>query len=294
LKIPLPHYFLMIQGNNKMFDDVIHEFHNSLNTKVVPIPHPLKKADKGIDISNHTLSKLKEIVEKEDFENTPDEIEFFKKIKPCPMSYLIHFSEVRSCETRKPKAGKNFQFRFFEKELRKINKFFYKNNDFVQYMEQGHEYLDHQLFTRNHRKNYPFTPMINYYQYPEFSSSHDMLWAKIQAMYRLIHFIREAMETLRPGKQSGLMDKKHKVMLWSGSKTSLVELIYALYANGDLNHGTVDISTITSSFEDFFNIKLENIYKTYSEIKSRKGPRAKYLHNLILRLEAKMNQDDEK
>jgi hypothetical protein len=284
----------MIQGNIKMFDDVIHEFHNSLNTKVVPIPNPLKKADKGIDISNHTLSKLKEIVEKEDFENTPDEIEFFKKIKPCPMSYLIYFSEVRSCETRKPKAGKNFQFRFFEKELRKINKFFYKNNDFVQYMEQGHEYLDHQLFTRNHRKNYPFTPMINYYQYPEFSSSHDMLWAKIQAMYRLIHFIREAMETLRPGKQSGLMDKKHKVMLWSGSKTSLVELIYALYANGDLNHGTVDISTITSSFEDFFNIKLENIYKTYSEIKSRKGPRAKYLHNLILRLEAKMNQDDEK
>ena len=294
MKIPLPHYFLMIQGNNKMFDDVIHEFHNCLNTKVVPIPHPLKKADKGIDISNHTLSKLKEIVEKEDFENTPDEIEFFKKIKPCPMSYLIYFSEVRSCETRKPKAGKNFQFRFFEKELRKINKFFYKNNDFVQYMEQGHEYLDHQLFTRNHRKNYPFTPMINYYQYPEFSSSHDMLWAKIQAMYRLIHFIREAMEALRPGKQSGLMDKKHKVMLWSGSKTSLVELIYALYATGDLNHGTIDISTITSSFEDFFNIKLDNIYKTYTEIKSRKGSRAKYLHNLILRLEAKMNQDDEK
>ena len=284
----------MIQGNNAMFDDVIHEFHNSLNAKVLPLPNPLKKADKGIDIANQTLSKLKDIVDKEDFENPGEEIEFFKKVKPCPMSYLIYFSEVRSCEARKPKAGKNFQFRFFEKELRKINKFFYKNNDFVQYMEQGHEYLDHQLFTRNHRKNYPFTPMINYYQYPEFSSSHDMLWAKIQAMYRLIHFIREAMETLRPGKQSGLMDKKHKVMLWSGSKTSLVELIYALYANGDLNHGTVDISTITSSFEDFFNIKLENIYKTYSEIKSRKGPRAKYLHNLILRLEAKMNQDDEK
>ena len=284
----------MIQGNNAMFDDVIHEFHNSLNAKVLPLPNPLKKADKGIDIANQTLSKLKDIVDKEDFENPGEEIEFFKKVKPCPMSYLIYFSEVRSCEARKPKAGKNFQFRFFEKELRKINKFFYKNNDFVQYMEQGHEYLDHQLFTRNHRKNYPFTPMINYYQYPEFSSSHDMLWAKIQAMYRLIHFIREAMETLRPGKQSGLLDKKHKVMLWSGSKTSLVELIYALYANGDLNHGTVDISTITSSFEDFFNIKLENIYKTYSEIKSRKGPRAKYLHNLILRLEAKMNQDDEK
>ncbi len=64
----------MIQGKNKMFDDVIHEFHNELNATVVPIPTPLKKADKGIDIANGTLSKLKEIVEKEDFESTPNVI----------------------------------------------------------------------------------------------------------------------------------------------------------------------------------------------------------------------------
>ena len=114
-------------------------------------------------------------------------------------------------------------------------------------MEQGHTYLDHQLFTRNHRKNFPFTPTINYYQYPDFSSSHDMLWAKIQAMYRLIHYIREALEALKPGSIDLLQAQKHPILLWSGSKTALIELIYALYAIGDLNHGTAEIRTFLIS-----------------------------------------------
>tara|TARA_B100002049_G_C16065020_1_gene369989 strand:- start:274 stop:1104 length:831 start_codon:yes stop_codon:yes gene_type:complete len=276
-----------------MFTSEIHNFHQLLNTQVLGLIDPVKKANTGIEIANDSLSKLKEIVEQEDFENVPEEIDFFKNIKPCPMSYLIYFSEMRSCESRKPKAGESFQIQFFEKELRKINKFFYRNNDFVQYMEQGHSYMDHQLFTRNHRKNFPFTPTINYYQYPEFSSSHDMLWAKIQAMYRLIHYIREAIESLKPGTIETFPPQKHPVMVWSGSKTALVELIYALFASGDLNHGTADISTLTTSFEDIFNIKLDNIYKTYSEIKARKNTRSKYLESLIVALEAKMNKDDE-
>lgn len=276
-----------------MFTSEIHNFHQLLNTQVLGLIDPVKKANSGIEIANDSLSKLKEIVEQEDFENVPEEIDFFKNIKPCPMSYLIYFSEMRSCESRKPKAGESFQIQFFEKELRKINKFFYRNNDFVQYMEQGHSYMDHQLFTRNHRKNFPFTPTINYYQYPEFSSSHDMLWAKIQAMYRLIHYIREAIESLKPGTIETFPPQKHPVMVWSGSKTALVELIYALFASGDLNHGTADISTLTTSFEDIFNIKLDNIYKTYSEIKARKNTRSKYLESLIVALEAKMNKDDE-
>ncbi|WP_229793676.1 RteC domain-containing protein [Salinimicrobium marinum] len=293
MRVPLPFYYLMIQGNNEMFDDVIHSFHKALSTKILDIPDSLKKADAGIDLCNNTLSQLKELIEKEDFENVPDEIEFFKNIKPCPMSYLIYFTEVRSCELRKPIAGDNFQLRFFEKELRKINKFFHKNNDFVHYMEQGHSYMDHQLFTRNHRKNFPFTPMINYYQYPEFSTSHDMLWSKVQAMYRFIHYVRESMQELRSGQKEIFKEKKHKVVVWSGSKTALVELIYALHATGDLNYGTADLNALISSFEDFFNIRLDNFYKTFSEIKARKGNRTKYLQNLILNLEAKMARDDE-
>ena len=200
---------------------------------------------------------------------------------------------MRSCELRKPKAGTSYQIDFFEKEMRKINKFFSRNLDFVNYMEQGYTYIDHQFFTRNPGDSFPFTPMTDYYQYPEFSSSHDMLWAKIKAMYRFIHYIREAMQKLNTGHEILFEEKKHKVLVWTAPKTALTEIIYALHSNGALNHGAADINTIAASFEDFFNIKIDNIYKTYSEIKERKGSKTKFLEELMINLQQKINKDDE-
>jgi len=276
-----------------MFKNTIEDFNTKINSIINSEDNHLKKATDGINLCNKTLAYLKEKVEQNDFETTPDEIDFFKNTKPLPMSYLIYFTELRSCELRKPKAGTSYQIDFFEKEMRKINKFFSRNLDFVNYMEQGYTYIDHQFFTRNPGNSFPFTPMTDYYQYPEFSSSHDMLCAKIKAMYRFIHYIREAMQKLNAGNATLFEEKKHKVLLWTAPKTALAELIYALYSNGTLNHGAADINTIASSFEDFFNIKIDNIYKTYSEIKNRKSSKTKFLEELMLNLQQKIHKEDE-
>lgn len=276
-----------------MLKITVEEFDEKLKLIINSDENHLKKATDGIHLCNKTLADMKERVEQNDFETTPDEIDFFKNIKPLPMSYLIYFTELRSCELRKPKAGTSYQIEFFEKEMRKINKFFSRNLDFVNYMEQGYTYIDHQFFTRNPGNSFPFTPMTDYYQYPEFSSSHDMLWAKIKAMYRFIHYIREAMQKLNAGNAMLFDEKKHKVLLWTAPKTALTELIYALYSNGALNHGGADINTIAASFEDFFNIKIDNIYKTYSEIKERKSSKTKFLEELMMNLQQKIHKEDE-
>jgi len=274
------------------FKNHINDFNRKCNIILESVDNHLKKANEGIQLCNRTLSLLKDKVEQHDFENVPDEIDFFKNDKPIPMSYLIYFTEVRSCELRMPKAGKSYKVEFLQKELKKINKFFHKNADFVHYMEQGHSYLDHQFFTRNQRDNYPFTPMTDYYHFPEFSTAQDMLWAKIKAMYRFIHYIREALKKLEVNDAHIFEKKKHKVLIWTAPKTALIELIYALYSNGALNHGAADINTITSSFEDFFNVKLDNVYKTYSEIKDRKSSKTKFLEELILNLHQKIHKED--
>jgi hypothetical protein len=276
-----------------MFKEITEKFMEAI-TSIVQREgeEELIRAELAIPRCNETLSQMQVIVERDDFENSQFEISFFKNIKVIPMSYLIYFSEVKACELKKPKAGVEFQIRFLEKEIKKINKFFSKNSDFVHYMEQGHTYLDHQFFTRNHRNNFPFTPTINYYQYPEFSTSHDMLWAKIQAMYKYIHYIRESMQKIKPGSVNVYSEKKHQLLLWTGSKTALIELIYALYSNRAFNNGAVELSTITSSFEDYFNIKLDNVYKTYTEIKARKGSKTKFLEELIIKLQQKIHRDD--
>lgn len=270
----------------------IDDFNQKCNAILETSENHLKKANEGIQLCNKTLSLLKDKVEQHDFENVPDEIEFFKNHKPIPMSYLIYFTEVRSCELRMPKAGTSYKIEFLQKELKKVNKFFYKNADFVHYMEQGYSYLDHQFFTRNQRNNFPFTPMTDYYQFPEFSTAQDMLWSKVKAMYRFIHYIREALKQLQVNDVHIFEEKKHKVLIWTAPKTALIELIYALYSNGAINHGTADINTITSSFEDFFNIKLDNVYKTYSEIKDRKSSKTKFLEELMLNLQYKINKEE--
>lgn len=81
-------------------------------------------------------------------------------------------------------------------------------------------------------------------------------------------------------------------MVWTAPKTALIELIYALYSSGALNHGAVDINTITSSFEDFFNVKLDNVYKTYNEIKERKSSKTKFLEELMLNLQHKISKEE--
>lgn len=275
-----------------MFKGILGDFELEIGKILVSHTNDLKFSIRGIELCNKVLTRLKEKIDREDLETIEDEIFFFKEVKPQVMSYLIYFTEVRSCEMSKPKAGINFQVRFLEKELKKINKFFYRNIDFEHYMELGHTYLDHQLFTRNYRNNFPYTPMVNYYQFPEFSTSHDMLWAKIKAMHRYIHYLRNCLEELKPGKSFSGPAKMHSVLLWTSSKTALIELIYALYSDGAINHGGADLSVITSSFEDFFNIKLDNVYKTYTEIKARKGSKTKFLEELILNLQQKISKED--
>ncbi len=271
---------------------MIDDFNNKCAVILESNDNHLKRANEGILLCNKTLSGLKEKVEQNDFETVPAEIDFFKNEKPIPMSYLIYFTEVRSCELRMPKAGTSYKVEFLQKELKKINKFFYKNADFVHYMEQGYSYLDHQFFTRSQRDNFPFTPMTDYYQFPEFSTTQDMLWAKIKAMYRFIHYIREALKKLKVNDADIFEEKKHNVLVWTAPKTALIELIYALYSNGALNHGAADINRITTSFEDFFNIKLDNVYKTYSEIKDRKSSKTKFLEELMLNLQQKMHKEE--
>ena len=294
MKIAQQRHYLFSKNTEVMFEKAMSIFSEKVDSLIQSGKTDLNKAEAGISLCIKTLSRLQKVVDREDFEDSQSEIEFFKNVKPLPMSYLIYFTEVRSCELLIPKAGNSHKVRFLEKEIKKINKFFSANNSFVNYMEQNHTYLDYEFFHRKGRRDFSFSPTINYYQNPEFSTSHDMLWSKVQALYRYIHYIREKLELVQPGSSGDFRERQPNLLLWSGSKTSLVEVIYGLYLQGDINHGTADLKTLISAFEDFFNIKLDNYHKTYSEMRARKDPRSKYLHQIAAKLEAKMRQDDEK
>ena len=274
------------------FKDYLKTFHEEVRKEQEGTEDYLKRAIEMIRFCREILVDMKSRIEEHDFESVPEEIHFFKQIKPQPMSYLIYYTYVRSCELHKPKAGKQYKIRFLEKEMRKVNKFFSKNTDFTYYMEQGYTYLDHSFFTRRGIEKFPMDPTEYQYFDPDFATSHDLLWAKIQAVYRYIHYLREQLQKLHGKELEFSIDKRHQVLVWTNSKTALVELIYALHNNEAFNYGKSDLNTITHALEEVFNIKLDNVSKTYMEIKARKGSKTKYLDELGINFQLKMEKED--
>lgn len=253
----------------------------------------LKKANLGISICKKTLSKLRKQIENNELKSITTEVYFFKNIKPVPMSYLIYFLEIKTYEQQKPKAGIQYQINFLEKKLKKINKFFYRNSDFVSYMELGHTYLDHQFFSRKNTSELSINPLTHHLQTSEFSTTHDVLWSKIKAMNKLIDFIKNARENLHFKDYNKITPSKNKnTLVWTAPKSALIELIYALYSVKSLNYGKADLRTIQNNFEEVFNIKLNQIYKTYAEMKARRGSQTKFIDELSVYLKHKMRRED--
>ena len=83
-------------------------------------------------------------------------------------------------------------------------------------------------------------------------------------------------------------------MNWTGSKASMIELIYALHYQGVFDNGNTDIRLIAKYFENIFNIDLGDFYHAYLELKNRKVNRTKFLDSLRDRLIMKMDEQDEK
>ncbi|MFC6861299.1 RteC domain-containing protein [Zunongwangia atlantica 22II14-10F7] len=275
-----------------MYKTILEKFSEEVKKKQEGTEDYLKRAIEMIQFCREILIDMKSMVDENDFESVPEEIYFFKQVKPLPMSYMIYYTHVRSCELHKPKAGKQYKIRFLEKEMRKVNKFFAKNTDFTYYMEQGYTYMDHSFFTRRGIEKFPLDPTENQYFDPDFTTSHDLLWAKIQAVYRYIHYLREQLQKLHGKELEFSIDKRHQVLVWTNSKTALVELIYALYNNEAFNYGKSDLNTVTHALEEVFNIRLDNISKTYMEIKARKGSKTKYLDELGINFQLKMEKED--
>jgi hypothetical protein len=80
---------------------------------------------------------------------------------------------------------------------------------------------------------------------------------------------------------------------WTSTKTALTELIYALHYNKVINNGNTDIKEIATVLQKVFHFDLGNFYKIFSEIKSRKTDRTKFLDNLSNGLLVKMENSEE-
>jgi hypothetical protein len=129
---------------------------------------------------------------------------------------------------------------------------------------------------------------------PAFSSSHDHILSQIIANDRLVTFLKEQIESIKyPQNFPHVVDMgcfKDQDFNWTDSKSAIIELIYALHANKSINKGKCDIRELTAYFEKVFNVKINDIYRGFQDIKSRNS-QTKYIDSLKTALQDKIDDD---
>ncbi len=217
------------------------------------------------------------------FSSAAEEVHFFKNLKPLFISQFIYCSKVLEIEVAKPNAGQHMLKDYYETELQQLKNFVDEYRDFYEYYRRNATYLDQKYFVR---KQFDFKMSVDAHLYSfdeNFTTSHDHLIAQIIANDRLEKYLLQCVYRIEGYFYEKFSDKSP--LTWSGSKSGLIELLYALHVMRCFNGGSADFSETVKFAAKSFNTDVGNIYKTLHEIKNRKTGRTKFLITLAESLE---------
>jgi len=276
------------------FKPFIEGLQNDLKATKLTISNPIKRANHSIRLSHTLLSLLKKSVLKDGFVSIDKEIAFFKTIKIVPSAQLIYHSQIRSFELEFPKGNIDTQRKFIKKRLNRLNRFYHLHMDFGEYIESGRTHFDEQYFTRKYLNSFPIVSPHFYFHDPEFNTPKDMLLAEFMGFNSFVSYLQNRMidqSKIALEKPSHLNTQIS--LQWTATKSALTELIYALHYNKVINNGNTDIKEIALAMQQVFHFDLGDFYKIFSEIKSRKISRTKFLDDLASGLQSHMDNAEE-
>lgn len=277
----------------KQIQSILLEIENELQVKEQSIGNILNDIPPIILFLEDGFNKLKVVISNYKYQTTKQEIEFFKYTKPRLFSKLIYYQKIYTIETKRPTSSVSAQKLYLEAEQESIKNFFDKNIEFIQYYRSGKTILDEFYFLRGRHdlnlnlESFYFERDLN------FSTNFDFKAAKILANDMLATYLHT--ELLKLGHESIITEytNLHKVKeTWTDSKIGLIELLYAIQTARCLNQGNIDIKRLTSYFEMVFNIDLGDVYRSFLEIRGRKGTRTLLLDKLKDSLIARMDEAD--
>lgn len=280
----------------KIFEKIVEELDCHLEFLETDTEDVLIKAEEGIKMTKKILEKTRLLVSRRKFKSNEEEIKFFKCVKPHIYSKLIYYVKLFNIESKRPRSSNKAQVKYFNKHIDRLQNYFNDNLEFYHYYRRGATFLDEQYFLRGKADIRLFPDTFAFFADDKFATSHDSTVATILAYDMLIIYLKKETEKLENnnGMETNITAfQQHSKLFWTGSKTDLIELIYALQSSGCINSGTADIKEMAMACEQLFNIELGDFYRTFLEIRSRKISPTKFIDNLRESLLQKMEELDE-
>ncbi|MBM6498007.1 RteC domain-containing protein [Flavobacterium macrobrachii] len=241
----------------------------------------------AILIFQEALEKLCHRFTQQKVINAEVEIQFFKTIKPQWTSKLIYYNERYNMEQNKPAGTQKTIRKYYAKQIKKINQYFIENQEFYKYYNNGNQHLDDKYFLRNQQDIKLSLDSYYFIADKSFTTGYDYKAAQLIAFEKLQ---KQLTEEIKEYTNKGNNNQSN--LKWTGSKVGMVELIYALHAEGVFNEGKCELREIVYNFGKIFNVEIGQVHRTFYEICARKSERAKFLNTLKENLLKRIEQSD--
>lgn len=265
-----------------IYNSIISDLDKKLEDLEMENNDSIYKSEAGITYTEISIKRLQKLVIEQGFKTLSAEIHFFKHIKPQVFSKLIYYVKLINIESKRPRSRSKSQINYLNNHIDKLQIYFNDNLEFYHYYRRGATFLDEQYFVRGKADLRLHSDSFHFFTDEQFSTSQDSTVATIMAYDMLIVYLQQEIEKLENNIETMIPKSMYKQskLFWTGSKTDLIELIYALHSSAVVNSGTVDIKELASVCEQLFNIELGNYYHTFIEIRSRKCNSTKFLDRL--------------
>lgn len=247
---------------------------------------PLDKCSTKVNICQELILKLRKLYLDTTLETIEEQIHFFKNVKPRFFSELYYQKHCLTYYKKKPKGSVKEQTKYIEQCMDDKSRYMCNYIEFRNYINLNLTELDESFFTKR-----DYCPRLHgsfeYPTDPDFSSPADPTYSSLLASDRYLQFLKNEMFSLKNPSLDPSWEYM-KSLEWQGSKTDLVELIYALYSSGSLKG---DLKDIISVIERSFSVDLGYFYRIYTDIKLKKNPTS-FLDILKTSLLAKMQSEN--
>lgn len=279
---------------DKFTSSLFNEMENNLNGICARETDTLQRLKLSSRIILSSIARLKKFVASYNFIDAGDEINFFKNIKPKFSSKLIFYQKAYEIQLYLPIAPVPDIKNYFLKELQKIGTYLSDNKELFSYYRSNSTLFDEIYFLRKKPDSWLLLSLDDYETDLDFTTFYDHKISKIIAFDFLSEFINESINKIdqkietRKAKPSDTGD-----LVWTGSKVSLVELLYALQSTGSFNNGSIGIKTLASELQLLFNVDIGNYYRVFQEMRIRKSSRTSFMDQLKDRLVKRMDESDE-
>ncbi|WEK21352.1 MAG: RteC domain-containing protein [Candidatus Pedobacter colombiensis] len=279
----------MIQFANQLQDEMEH----ALDQVTIRPEREALKARNSFEIVNDALHKLKDFIKVYEFTSIEEEIHFFKEIKPRFYHLLIYFGELTAIESRKPIGDNDTLVAYLRKIIDRNSEFIDHHQLLHSYYNLGYTEEDERFFLRSsiHQSLYP--------QYSvdldtTFSTKSSAVLSKLMAFEKVNDLLGREIEYLKRGPDAPVStpDTKKDAVVWTDSKSDLIELAYALHSRGSINSGRCQVQQIISILEIAFKVKTGNFYRTFQSMRLRKKNRTAYLDAVRESLIKRMDDPD--